>query len=114
VVELEVVVDEGWCRTLRDMPGQPARERLYFRYFVCLGAEVALDPAFHLAGEKTFRITKFTQPGRLPVDGVDLHQRLDHHVGDLAAQVFGWCHPWGKGVIQDDAFSAFHDVEGYT
>ena len=44
----------------------------------------------------------------------DLHQRLDHHVGDLAAQVFGWCHPWGKGVIQDDAFSAFHDVEGYT
>ena len=41
-------------------------------------AEEAPQLAFEVAG----RLAESLQPGRLPVDGVDLHERVDELVGD--------------------------------
>src|SRR5215469_11864448 len=114
VVQLEIVMDQRRCRARGNMLGQPARKRFYLGYIVRLGAEVAFDPALYLASKETFGIAEFVQPGRVPIDGMYLHQRFHDRVRKALAEFFAWVYSSWKSVIQDYAFAPLHYVERYS
>ena len=101
------------CRrgALWDVQQEPVGESLYLRYIVCFGAMVAFNPAFYLALEKAWRMAKWIKSGSLPVDGVNLYQRVDHRMGDLLAKVGSWCYSRRKRGIHNDPFAPFHHIE---
>src|SRR6266849_590882 len=81
------------------------------RNVVCFGAMVAFNPAFYLAFEKTGRIPKCIKPCCVPVDGMNLYERVDHCVGDVFAEIGCWCYAWRERFIYYEAFTAFHHIE---
>src|SRR2546426_1565470 len=93
------------------MRHEPVGERFDVRNFVCFGAMVAFNPALHLTFEETWRMTEGVKPGCLPVDSVNLYQRVDHCVRYLLAEIRRRCHAWWEGGIHNDPFAAFHHVE---
>jgi len=63
------------------------------------GALGAVDPGLDLACEEPFRASEVGQTRRLPVDGVQPHQRLDRRGGDALAAVGGRRDVGREGVI---------------
>src|SRR5437588_3510807 len=105
-------MDEGRCRTFRKMLIQPASEWLDSGYFIGLGAEVAFDPALHLATEKAIRMSKFGKSRGMPIDGMYLYQCLNHRLRNSRAEIFAWGHCRRKGIVQHYAFAPFHYIKG--
>lgn len=67
-------------------------------------------PAAHLAFEVALRLAEIGQPGGLPVDAVDLDQRIDHLFADAAA--LGGRVELGRQLLADhDAVHPLHHVE---
>src|SRR6266581_8452523 len=104
-------MDQCRCRTRGYVLGQPAREWFHLGYVVRLGAGVALDPGLYLATKKALGIAEFAEPGRVPIDGVNLHQRFHYRVRKALAEFFVRYHPWWECVIQDDTLAPLHHVK---
>src|SRR2546423_4962172 len=72
---------------------------------------VAFNPAFYLALEEAWRMAKSIKSGCLPVDGVNLYQRVDHRMRYLLAYFEGWCYSWRKRGIHNNPFAPFHHIK---
>ena len=93
------------------MRHEPVGESFDMRNFVCFGAMVAFNPAFHLAFKKAGRIAECVKSRCLPVDGMNLYECVDHGVGDMFAEIGCWCYARREGFIYNEAFAAFHYIE---
>src|SRR5258708_30586771 len=104
-----------WGRwTGGNMFREPANEGLHLRNIIGLSAEVAFNPPFDLASHETLRVTKFSKPGRLPINSVDLDQGIYDHRRYVVAEILSWGYILRERGIDDDAFASFHNVERDT
>src|SRR6476620_6772152 len=93
---------------------QPRGEFRDLRSVVGFGCGVPADPAFDLPREKAIRVAEVSQPSRLPIDRVQLHQRRDDRLRDRLTAGVGWLDGIWKTIIEDHAIATLHKIERYT
>ena len=57
---------------------------------------------------------KGVQGSRLPIDGMDLHERINYRCRDAMAKFRRGGHASRKAVVKHNASTTFHHIEWYT
>ena len=107
VAQAVVAVHDRGRAGLGDVRAQPARDLVDRRQLARGVVLPQAGEAPHLALEVARRLAEALQAARLPVDGVDLHERVDQLVADPLR-----LHPGGQLVAEHDPLDALHHVEG--